>query len=72
MYRFATLERALMQLRPEHRAALYLRDYVGLSYADVAAALGASLGEVKIWIHRARQAVQKIIRPYLERGERVS
>lgn len=63
--------RAVMALSPRHRAALYLREYEHLSYADIAAALDASLGEVKIWIHRGRQSVQRALEPYLERGEKV-
>ncbi len=62
---------AVMTLNPKHRAALYLREYEQLAYADVATALDATLSEVKIWIHRGRQAVQQRLRPYLERGERV-
>lgn len=65
------LSRAVMKLPPKHRAALYLREYVQLSYADIASALSANLGEVKIWIHRGRAAVQSMIRPYLDRGEAV-
>lgn len=63
--------RAVMSLQPRHRAALYLREYEQLSYTEIATALDASLGEVKIWIHRGRQSVQRVLTPYLDRGERV-
>lgn len=63
------LSDALSRLRPEHRAALWLREHEGLAYQDIADALEASLGEVKIWIHRARKKLMDLVRPYLERGE---
>jgi len=65
------LHRAILKLPPKHRAALYLREYVQMSYADIASVLGANLGEVKIWIHRGRAAVQSLIQPYLDKGEAV-
>ncbi len=63
---------ALWQLPPSHRAALYLREYQQMSYAGIAEVLEASLGEVKIWIHRGRGALQRILKPYLDRGESIS
>ena len=63
------VRRALLRLNPRHRAALYLREYADLSYAEIALALSASLAEVKIWIHRGRLAVQDLVRPYLDDGE---
>lgn len=65
----AMIKKGVMQLPPKHRAALYLREYGQMPYAEIATALGASLGEVKIWIHRGRNRLQEILRPYLERGE---
>lgn len=67
----AMMGRALAQLRPEHRAALWLREHDGLAYQEISAALGASLGEVKIWIHRARKRLIELLRPYVDRGESV-
>ena len=67
----AMMGRALAQLRPEHRAALWLREHDGLPYQEIAAALGATLAEVKIWIHRARKRLVELLRPYVERGEDV-
>ena len=60
---------ALSRLRPEHRAALWLREHEGLPYQEIAEALGANLGEVKIWIHRARKKLMDLLRAYLERGD---
>lgn len=65
------IRRGVMRLTPKHRAALYLRDYMELSYAEIAVALEASLNEVKIWIFRGRNKLQEILKPYLERGESI-
>lgn len=44
---------------PEHqRAAILLREQEGLSYAEIAAALGVSLAKVKVDIYRARTALR--------------
>jgi RNA polymerase sigma factor (sigma-70 family) len=49
------VRRVLAELPPMHRAAIVLRDFEGLSYAEVAVALGMTEGQVKALIHRARQ-----------------
>lgn len=53
--------RALEQLPAQYRQALLLRVREGLSYAAIAAALGASLAQVKTWIFRARCQVRRTI-----------
>jgi len=45
---------AVLQLAPEQRAALVLREFQGLSYEEVAEVLGVSVAAVKGRIHRAR------------------
>ena len=52
--RLRALVEAVLALPPDARAALVLREFQGLSYAEVAEALGASLPAVKGRIHRAR------------------
>ena len=49
------VRQALSDLPPHHRAAIVLRDFEGLSYAEVAIALGMTECQVKALIHRARQ-----------------
>jgi RNA polymerase sigma-70 factor, ECF subfamily len=49
--------RHVASLPPEQRAALVLRDFEGLSYEEVAAALDVSVAAVKGRIHRARLSV---------------
>ncbi|MCI0636824.1 MAG: SigE family RNA polymerase sigma factor [Actinobacteria bacterium] len=46
------LQRALMTLRPEQRAAIVLRYYEDLSEADTAHALGVAVGTVKSTVSR--------------------
>ena len=46
------LQRALMSLRPEQRAAIVLRYYEDLSEADTAQALGVAVGTVKSMVSR--------------------
>ena len=45
---------ALKALAPEYRAAVILCDIEGLSYEEIAAALGIKLGTVRSRIHRGR------------------
>lgn len=52
--RVQALTRTILALPPDARAALVLREFQGLSYAEVADALGVSLAAVKGRIHRAR------------------
>jgi RNA polymerase sigma-70 factor (ECF subfamily) len=52
-------------LTPEFREAFVLREYDGLSYADIAEVVGISVATVKIRIYRAKQAIRKTIAPYL-------
>lgn len=65
------IRRGVLRLPPKHRAALYLREYMQLPYAEIAQSLDASLNEVKIWIFRGRNKLQEILRPYLDKGESI-
>ncbi|HSP06829.1 MAG TPA: sigma-70 family RNA polymerase sigma factor [Acidobacteriota bacterium] len=56
---------ALKRLRPDHRAILVLRDLEGLSYQEIAEALGLPLGTVKSRLARARQEMKDAIREYI-------
>ncbi|MBI2298792.1 MAG: RNA polymerase sigma factor [Armatimonadetes bacterium] len=50
---------ALLELPPHYRAAMLLRHVEGLSYDEVAAALGQPLGTVKTHLHRARHRLRE-------------
>ncbi|MGH2863159.1 MAG: RNA polymerase sigma factor [Solirubrobacteraceae bacterium] len=59
------LERAVRNLRPEHRAPLVLRDIEGLSTTQAAEILGLGEAAFKSRLHRARITVRDAIRDYL-------
>jgi RNA polymerase sigma-70 factor (ECF subfamily) len=55
------LERALRRLPDHQRVPLVLFHFEDLSYQDIAAALGVSLGKVKTDIHRGREALRQLM-----------
>jgi RNA polymerase sigma-70 factor (ECF subfamily) len=59
--------RAAIAKLPDHfRAALVLCEYENLSYVEIAQTLGASVPQVKTWLHRARRQLAKMLEPYVE------
>jgi RNA polymerase sigma-70 factor (ECF subfamily) len=54
-----SLERAILQLPPDYRVVLLLRDVEGLSTREVAEALELRRGAVKMRLHRARMALRQ-------------
>jgi len=59
------LEKALADLPEDLRTAIMLRELDGLSYEDIAQAMECPVGTVRSRIFRAREALDKIIRPTL-------
>lgn len=55
------LGRALAQLPEAHRQMILMREVSGMSYQEIADALGADLGTVKSRISRARERLRKIL-----------
>jgi RNA polymerase sigma-70 factor (ECF subfamily) len=51
------VRRALARLPEKHRAVLALREVEGMTYEDIAAALGVPVGTVESRLHRARRAL---------------
>ena len=67
----AQVRRAIARL-PEHfRAALVLCEYENMPYAQIAETLGATVPQVKTWIHRARRQLAELLRPYAEQDKPV-
>jgi RNA polymerase sigma-70 factor (ECF subfamily) len=60
------INQALTQLSYEHRVAIVLRDFEGCSYKEIALLTGETLENVKTRIFRARSAMRRMLRPYLE------
>lgn len=54
---------ALAELPPQQRDAIVLREFYGLSYAEVAAALGLSAPAVESLLFRSRRRLQEQLRP---------
>ncbi len=57
------LSSALAKLPPQQRDAIVLREFYGLSYAEVASALGISGAAVESLIFRSRRRLQAELRP---------
>lgn len=57
----ADLQRALLDLPEEFRAAVVLCDVVGMDYNEIAAALGIPPGTVRSRIHRGRARLRKAL-----------
>jgi len=59
---------ALMALDAESRAVVVLRDIKGLSYQEIAESLSLPEGTVKSRISRAREALKRRLRSFVESG----
>ena len=60
------VKRTLEQLPDDLRTALTLREFEGLSYEDIAEAMGCPVGTVRSRIFRAREAIDRALKPLLE------
>jgi RNA polymerase sigma-70 factor (ECF subfamily) len=65
----AILERALVKLPADWRAAVVLRDIEGLSTDQAAAAVGLRQSAFKSRLHRGRMQLRALLGPYLELEE---
>jgi RNA polymerase sigma-70 factor (ECF subfamily) len=62
------IQKALVLVPPEYREAVVLRDLEGRSYEEIAGILGVPAGTVRSRIHRGREALRQLLRPYVEAG----
>ena len=58
------MTRALHQLPDQQRVPLVLFHFEDMSYQDIAALLGVSLGKVKTDIHRGRETLKGLLADY--------
>ncbi|MEO6435022.1 MAG: sigma-70 family RNA polymerase sigma factor [Tepidisphaeraceae bacterium] len=56
----------LENLSDDHRAVIVLREIEGMSYEEMAAALGVPRGTVESRLHRAREELRRQFRGYLD------
>ena len=61
-----TIQRALDQLPEDLRTAITLRELEGLTYEEIAQAMECPIGTVRSRIFRARDAIDRRIRPLLD------
>jgi len=59
------IDAALLELSPEHRAVIQLREFEGLDYTTIAKAMGCSIGTVMSRLHYARKHLQKLLKEVL-------
>ncbi len=62
------VQAALVHLPPEYREAVVLRDLQGHSYEEIAEILGVPAGTVRSRIHRGRELLRQLLKPYVEAG----
>lgn len=60
------MQAALSTLPKDFRMAVILSDIEGLSYEEIAEAMGSSIGTVRSRLHRGRKLLREKLRPYLE------
>lgn len=60
------VEKAIQQLPDDLRTAIILRELEGLSYEEIAAAMDCPVGTVRSRIFRAREAIDKKLKPLLD------
>ena len=60
----ADLSEMLAQLSPDHRQVIVLRELEGLSYEEMAAALGVPRGTVESRLYRAREELRRSFKGY--------
>jgi RNA polymerase sigma-70 factor (ECF subfamily) len=61
-----TVQRAIEDLPEDLRTAITLRELEGLSYEEIANAMSCPVGTVRSRIFRAREAIDKKLRPLLD------
>jgi len=57
---------AMEKLPAEQKAALIFRDVEGLSYQEMAEAMGCSIGTVMSRLHYGRKRIQELLKDYVE------
>jgi len=64
-----TVQQAIASLPEDLRTAITLREIDGLSYEDIAQVMACPIGTVRSRIFRAREAIDKELRPLIDASE---
>jgi RNA polymerase sigma-70 factor (ECF subfamily) len=64
----ARVKQAMEKLPPDQRAALIFREVEGLSYEEIAEAMGCSIGTVMSRLHYGRKKMQELLKDYIRLG----
>ncbi|MDQ3813943.1 MAG: sigma-70 family RNA polymerase sigma factor [Armatimonadota bacterium] len=65
------LQEALLDLPESYRTVLVLHEIEGLTYQEIAAIMHDSLQSIKSRLWRARQALRRLLEPYLQSANRL-
>ena len=65
----ALINNAIKNLPEDLRFALTLREFDGLSYEEIAEVMDCPIGTVRSRIFRAREAIDNLVKPIMERNE---
>ncbi len=57
----SVIHKALQLVQPNHRAAIVLRDFEGLTYQETAESLGVAEGTAKSWVYRGRKRLKELL-----------
>ena len=58
------VQQAIERLPDHFRSALVLCEYENMAYAQIAEVLGASIPQVKTWLHRGRRQLAQMLREF--------
>lgn len=66
------VQAALLQLAPEQRACVILREYEAKSYREIGEIMGCTEVNARVLTHRARRAMRDLLQPLLDAERRES
>ena len=66
------IQKAIDALPPYHKSVFVLYEIEGLSYKDIAAIVGCSIGTVMSRLHYARKKLRMMLEPYVDGGTSVT
>jgi RNA polymerase sigma-70 factor (ECF subfamily) len=65
------IQEAIDALPEYHKSVFVLYEIEGLSYKEIAEVVGCSIGTVMSRLHYARKKLQRMLQPYVDRGDAV-